>query len=158
MSHCQTIIDYLRHKGYRITPQREMIIESIAHNNSHMSVEEIFYELQKRTRSINIATVYRTLEMLWEEGLACRNDLGEGRVVFSAMKHGPHIHLVCRYCNNIIDADPQVLQSLQERLRLGYQFEADLQHLSIFGVCLDCRLPKSSSDPFDQSIQIDNEA
>ena len=140
MSHCPTIIEHLRQKGYRITPQREMIIESLAHSGNHMSAEEIFTELQKRTRATNIATVYRTLEMLWEEGLACRNDLGGGRIVYATLKHGPHIHLVCRYCSRVIDANPQVLQPLEEQLSAAYQFEADLQHISIFGVCLACQL------------------
>ncbi|KPL05941.1 hypothetical protein AMJ86_10320 [bacterium SM23_57] len=139
MPHCQTIIEHLRKKGYRITPQREMIIESIAHSNSHMSAEEVFSELQKRTKATNIATVYRTLEMLWEEGLACRNDLGEGHIVYATLEHGPHIHLICRYCSTVIDADPRVLQPLQERLNSEYRFEADLQHLSIFGVCKGCQ-------------------
>jgi Fur family ferric uptake transcriptional regulator len=139
MPHCQTIIQHLRQKGYRITPQREMIIESIAHSNSHMSAEEVFSELQKRTKATNIATVYRTLEMLWEEGLACRNDLGEGHIVYATREHGPHIHLICRYCGTVIDADPRVLRPLKERLNSEYRFEADLQHLSIFGVCKGCQ-------------------
>jgi Fur family ferric uptake transcriptional regulator len=139
MSHCSTIIENLRQKGYRITPQREMIIETIAHSDNHMSADEIFIELRKRTRSTNVATVYRTLDMLWEEGLACRNDLGEGRIVYATLKHGPHIHLVCRQCSEIIDADPILIQSLQDQLRKTYHFEADLGHLSVFGVCEVCQ-------------------
>jgi len=140
MTHCVTIIEQLRKKGYRITPQREMIIESIAHSEDHMSAEEVFTELQKRTQATNIATVYRTLEMLWEEGLACRNDLGEGWIVYATIRHGPHIHLVCRNCNRVIDADPGLLQPLQSNLISNYEFEADLGHLSIFGVCAACQL------------------
>jgi len=139
MSPCPTIIDELRQRGFRITPQREMIVKSITHSERHMSAEEIFVEMQTRTQATNIATVYRTLDMLWEEGLACRNDLGEGRIVYAAFQHGPHIHLVCRYCNQIIDADPQVLGSLEDELSSQYDFAADLQHISIFGVCPDCQ-------------------
>lgn len=139
MSHCQTIIEHLRLKGYRITPQRELIIQAIAHSETHMSADEVFVELKKHTQATNIATVYRTLDMLWEEGLACRNDLGSGRTVYATHLHGPHIHLVCRYCSCVIDADPQVLEALQKQLSVKYQFKADLQHLSIFGVCKDCQ-------------------
>ena len=138
MSHCHTILNHLRRRGYRITPQREMIIQTIAHSEKHMSAEEIFAELSKRTQATNIATVYRTLEMLWEEGLACRNDLGEGVIVYATLEHGPHIHLVCRQCQRVIDADPQVLSPLGELFRERYNFKADLQHLSIFGLCQDC--------------------
>jgi Fur family ferric uptake transcriptional regulator len=139
MSPCPTLTENLRQKGYRITPQREMIIRTIAHSERHMSAEEIFAEMQKLTQASNIATVYRTLDMLWEEGLACRNDLGEGRIVYATLEHGHHIHLVCRHCNQVIDADPQMLESLGEQLSTVYGFTADLQHHSIFGVCADCQ-------------------
>jgi Fur family ferric uptake transcriptional regulator len=139
MPHCHTIIEELRHRNYRITPQREMIIQVIAHSGRHISAEEISFELQKHTKAINIATIYRTLDMLWEEGFACRNDLGEGRIVYATFKHGPHIHLVCRKCNRVIDADPTFLKPLGEKLLSQYDFSADLEHISIFGICSDCQ-------------------
>lgn len=139
MSPCLTFTESLRQRGFRITPQREMIIETIAHSEKHMSAEEVFAEVKKRTQATNIATIYRTLDMLWEQGLACRNNLGEGRIVYAALQHGHHIHLVCRRCNQIMDAEPKQLDPLAEALHSEYNFEADLQHLSIFGVCADCQ-------------------
>jgi len=139
MSHCSTIIDRLRQKGYRITPQREMIIQAIAHCPTHMSAEEIFAEMQKHTRATNIATVYRTLDMLWEEGLTCRNNLGDGRIVFATLEHGSHIHLVCRLCNAVIDAESQGLKALGKQLATEYEFSGDLEHISIFGICAECQ-------------------
>ena len=138
MSHCHSIMNILRQRGYRITPQREMVIQIIAHSDHHMSAEEIFTEIKKQTSSSNIATVYRTLDMLWEEGLACRNDLSKGTIVYATHQHGPHIHLVCRQCNEIIDADPHTLNALGEQLLSEYVFRADLEHISIFGLCRDC--------------------
>ena len=138
MSHGTTILDNLRHRGYRITPQREHVVDILAHAGRHMSVEEIYAQLQERTRVSNISTVYRTLEVLWEEGFACRNDLSEGKIVYATHLHGPHIHLVCRRCNCVIDAEPESLASLGDALQKEYNFKADLQHLSIFGLCADC--------------------
>jgi Fur family ferric uptake transcriptional regulator len=138
MSHCETIISMLRQRGYRITPQREKIIEVIAHNQKHLSAEDIYSELRADSGSINLATVYRTLDMLWEEGFACRNDLSEGQIVYATYQHGPHIHLVCRYCNHVIDGEPRDLKEVGEVLIEKYGFEADLDHLSIFGVCSGC--------------------
>src|SRR5512137_1226531 len=105
MSPCQTFIDTLRSRGYRITPQREMIIEAIAHGGDHINAEEVFTNIQQRTRAVNIATVYRTLDLLMEQGLASRIDLGEGRVIYATYQHGPHIHLVCRQCGQVTDAN-----------------------------------------------------
>jgi len=139
MTHCHTILNKLRERGYRITPQREMIIQAIAHKPEHITAEEISDQLQKHTGAINIATVYRTLDLLWQEGFACRNDLSEGKVVYSTYEHGPHIHLVCRKCNQVIDADISLLNSIGEDLSQRYQFQPDLDHFSIFGVCDDCK-------------------
>ncbi len=139
MTHCHTIIDTLRSRGYRITPQREIVVDILAHADRHMSAEEIFSELQERTRVTNISTVYRTLDVLWEEGFACRNDLSEGRIVYATTEHGPHIHLVCRRCNHVIEAGPEELSPLGIELQAQYNFEADLQHLSIFGICAGCQ-------------------
>jgi Fur family ferric uptake transcriptional regulator len=139
MSPCQTFIDALRSHGYRITPQREMIIEAIAHNGHHIDAEEIYNLIQERTRAVNIATVYRTLDLLVELGLASRIDLGEGRVVYATFQHGPHIHLVCRQCGQITDANQDLLATLNQQLRAEYQFAPDLQHISILGLCQKCQ-------------------
>ena len=139
MTHCHTIIDELRKRGFRITPQREMIINAVAHSPNHITAEEIAEKLQEHTKAINIATVYRTLDLLWQEGFACRNDLSEGKIVYATFQHGPHIHLVCRKCNRIIDADAKILNSLRDALISNYQFRPNLDHISIFGVCSDCQ-------------------
>lgn len=138
MTHCHTILTELRERGYRITPQREMIIRAIAHSSQHITAEEISDKLREHTAAINIATVYRTLDLLWQEGFARRNDLSEGKVVYATYEHGPHIHLVCRKCDQVIDADASILNSIGKDLYQRYQFQPDLNHFSLFGVCEDC--------------------
>jgi Fur family ferric uptake transcriptional regulator len=139
MSPCQSFIDTLRSRGYRITPQREMIIETIAHNGHHIDAETVYSHIQERTHTINIATVYRTLDLLVEQGLASRIDLGGGRVIYATYQHGPHIHLVCRQCGQVTDANQDLLSTLNRQLQSGYRFAADLQHISILGLCSTCQ-------------------
>jgi len=139
MSPCQTFIEALRSQGYRITHQRQMIIEAVAHNGDHINAEEVYAHIQKHTQSVNIATVYRTLDLFVDQGLASRIDLGEGRVMYATYQHGPHIHLVCRQCGQVIDADQNLLLTLNEQLNSGYQFIADLQHISVLGLCSNCQ-------------------
>lgn len=139
MTHCHTIVAELRNRGFRITPQRELIIEAIAHSPQHMTAEEIADQLRVHTSAVNLATVYRTLDLLWQEGFACRNDLSEGKSVYATYQHGPHIHLVCRKCNRVIDADAGLLSSLGQGLREEYGFQPDLDHFSVFGICSACR-------------------
>jgi Fur family ferric uptake transcriptional regulator len=139
MSHCHTLIQSLRDSGCRITPQREMIVEAIAHAGGHATAEEIYDQVKVRTHAVNLATVYRTLDLLVEKGLASRADLWDGRVVYATMLHGPHIHLVCRRCGGISLANSGLLQPLGAQLLTSYNFMPDLQHLSVVGLCAGCR-------------------
>jgi Fur family ferric uptake transcriptional regulator len=139
MTHCHNLIDNLRQKGYRITPQRELIAESIAHSDYHLTAEQILELVQAHTSAINLATVYRTLDLLTAQGLVSRLDLGDGCIVYATAQHGPHIHLVCRLCGQVIDADYQVATSLKSQLVDQYHFQADLLHISIVGVCDSCQ-------------------
>jgi len=116
-----------------------LIIQAVAHSPRHITAEEIAEQLQQHTRAINLATVYRTLDLLWKEGYACRNDLSEGKSVYSTFQHGPHIHLVCRKCDQVIDAGVEVLHSLGADLDTLYKFQPDLDHFSIFGICQNCQ-------------------
>ena len=140
MSPCQTYIETLRSRGFRITSQREIIVEAIAHQGSHINAEEVFARIQQGTQAVNIATVYRTLNLLVEQGLAGRIDLGEGQVVYATHQHGAHIHLVCRQCGQVIDGHQDLLLALNEQLISEYQFAADLQHISVLGKCNNCQL------------------
>ncbi len=138
MSQGAKILSVLRERGYRITLQREVIVMAVSHGAKHMSAEEVYAEVRKQTQAVNLATIYRTLELLWEEGLACRSDLGEGKIVYATHEHGPHLHLVCRSCNRIIEATPEILFPIGETLQMKYGFKPDLDHLSIFGQCAEC--------------------
>lgn len=145
MSPCQTYIEILRTQGFRITRQREMIIEAIAHRGSHVNADDVFAIIRKRIQSVNITTVYRTLDLLVEQGLASRIDLGAGRVIYATYQHGPHMHLVCRQCGRVIDADQNLLLTLNKQLNRGYKFAADLQHISVLGLCNQCRARQAIS-------------
>ena len=104
-----------------------------------MTAEEIFAEVHTRTQAVNLATVYRTLDMLVDQGLATRIDLGEGKICYAAAGHGPHIHLVCRICGHILDADPQLLTPIIDQMQSEHNFSPDLNHISIFGLCSHCK-------------------
>jgi Fur family ferric uptake transcriptional regulator len=139
MPHCDTFIETLRRRGYRITPQREMIAEVVAHGGKHMTADEVFEEVRARTRAVNVATVYRTLDLLVEEGLASRADLGGGRVVYATVQHGPHVHLVCQHCGRVVDADMAPFLLLFQRIQAEHGFVCGAQHFAIYGLCADCR-------------------
>jgi len=133
------IIDKLKKLGYRLTPQRMMIVSAIENSNDHISAEEIYSQVVDKYPNVNISTIYRTLELLEQLGLVTKTDLGGGRVRYHPADKGHHHHLICQECGAIIDLNESVLSSLKDALLREYSFVADLRHLGIFGRCVKCR-------------------
>ena len=138
MSHSGDIVRKLAEHGYRLTPQRLMIVSAIEASEGHISAEEVYAQVAAKYPHVNISTVYRTLELLTELGLVTETDLGEGRVRYHPADKGHHHHLVCRECGWIIDLDESVVATLKSTLLREYSFDADLKHLAIFGRCAKC--------------------
>ena len=132
------IADKLSKEGYRLTPQRLMILSAIENSDNHISAEEIHAQIVVKYPNVNISTVYRTLELLKRLGLVTETDLGEGRVRYHPVEKGHHHHLVCRNCGTIVDLDGSLLSPLKTALLREYGFSADLSHLAILGQCLNC--------------------
>jgi len=133
------IADALTKHGYRLTPQRLMILSAIEHSNDHISAEEIHGQVVARFPNVNISTVYRTLDLLERLDMVTKTDLGGGRVRYHPAEKGHHHHLVCRECGAIIDLDESLLGPLRDALLREYGFIADLRHLAIMGSCINCR-------------------
>ena len=132
------LVSELSHQGYRLTPQRVMILSAIENSGNHISAEEIYAQIVSKYPNVNISTVYRTLELLKRLGLVTETDLGEGRVRYHPAEQGRHHHLVCRECGAIIDLDESLLAPLKTALLREYKFDADLRHLAILGCCVNC--------------------
>jgi Fur family ferric uptake transcriptional regulator len=139
------ITERLREKGFRLTPQRLMILAAMGSSDEHISVEEIYAEVTAKYPHVNISTVYRTLELLKRLGMVYEIDLGEGRVRYHAEASGHHHHLVCRDCGAVIDIKESTLSSLRDILLRDYGFQAELKHVAIFGLCQKCHKKSSGS-------------
>ena len=138
MNQSHGITSKLTERGYRLTPQRMMILSAIENSHDHISADEIYTQVVAKYPYVNISTVYRTLELLKELGLVTETNLGEGRVRYHPADKGHHHHLVCQECGAIIDLDESVLASLKSALLREHKFSADLRHLAIFGRCVNC--------------------
>lgn len=132
------IIGKLSEQGYRLTPQRMMVLLAIENSDNHISADEIYAQVVAKYPHVNISTVYRTLELLKRLGLVTETDLGGGRVRYHPTEKGHHHHLVCQECGAIIDLDESLLSPLKDTLLREYTFDADLRHLGIFGRCSQC--------------------
>jgi Fur family ferric uptake transcriptional regulator len=134
-----TIAESVRQEGYRLTPQRMMILSIIDASMGHISAEEIHRKVCERYPFVNISTIYRTLNLLKKLRLISETDLGEGYVRYELLERGRHHHLVCRRCGESLAFEDELLKPLQRRLLEDYGFAADADHFAIFGLCQRCR-------------------
>jgi Fur family transcriptional regulator, ferric uptake regulator len=130
--------DQLRARGYRVTPQRQLVLEAVT-KLEHATPEEICGQVQQTARGVNISTVYRTLELLEELGLVAHSHLGHGAPSYHLAAEAEHVHLVCRECGRITQASPGAVAGLVNALEAEQDFETDVRHLTVFGRCGDCR-------------------
>lgn len=133
----------LRARGYRVTPQRQLVLEAVTALR-HGTPEEICAEVQRTARGVNISTVYRTLELLEDLGLVKHTHLGHGPLTYHLAAEADHVHLVCRECGKVQDVTPTVADGMVAVLRAQHDFETDVHHLTVYGHCLAC--PKAPGD------------
>jgi Fur family ferric uptake transcriptional regulator len=127
----------LREKGYRLTPQRQLVLEAV-NTLGHATPDEILVEVHKTAGGINISTVYRTLELLEQLDLVTHTHLGHGAPTYHPADAGGHLHLVCRDCGTVIEVDTEVAAPMGNRMRDEHGFDIDLAHFAIFGRCARC--------------------
>jgi Fur family transcriptional regulator, ferric uptake regulator len=135
----------LRASGYRVTPQRQLVLEAVTRLN-HASPEEICAEVNQTARGVNVSTVYRTLELLELLGLVTHTHLGHGAPSYHLAAQAQHVHLVCRECGRVTELPPEAARPLVTALDEEHGFETDVRHLTVFGTCRECRgLPEPQS-------------
>lgn len=127
----------LRERGYRLTPQRELILNAVD-TLGHATPDEVLCEVRTHSDAVNISTVYRTLEVLEELGLVRHAHLSDRAPTYHSVRDHEHFHLVCRNCHQVISVEPDVITPLTDRLEADHGFTADVGHLTVFGTCQDC--------------------
>ncbi|WP_322817418.1 Fur family transcriptional regulator [Tepidiforma sp.] len=133
------IAERLRRAGFRLTPQRLLIVRALRHGGRHMSAGEIAEEVHKVHPYVDLSTVYRTLDVLKRTRLVTSTDMGSGDVLFEWAAEEPHHHLICSVCGHVVEIGPEYFRPLEERLRTELGFEPDMHHFAVFGLCRECR-------------------
>ena len=128
----------LRARGYRVTPQRQLVLEAVT-KLEHATPEEICASVQETARGVNISTIYRSLELLEQLGLVTHTHLGHGAPRYHLAAEAEHVHLVCAECGRVTQVGPDAVQPLVTALADHHGFETDVGHLTVFGRCADCR-------------------
>jgi Fur family peroxide stress response transcriptional regulator len=132
-----SIIESLRKKGYRATPQRIVICRFALYSRDHPTAQRIYDEVKKVHPTVSLATVYKTLQILTEHGLVQELDFPEGQARFDSYV-GPHVNLVCLRCGNVQDLDDPAAREMVAKAAAKAEFTTTGQRLDIYGICKTC--------------------
>lgn len=138
----EEISEKLKRSGYKLTPQREVTVETlIESNNELLTAEEIFIKVKSKNPSIGLATVYRTLDMLHELEIVKKIPFRDGMSRFDLVKtsneHQPY-YLLCQSCGQIEEIKEPILEDAAKRIEQEYRFKIVTHHLTFHGICKNC--------------------
>lgn len=136
---CDEFRQYLRRKGLRNTPQRERIVEIFLHEGGHLSAEELFDQVRLQDATLGQATVYRTLKLLCDAGLAREVRLEDNTARYEPPGDSHHDHMVCERCGQTIEVFDPEIERLQEELARRYHFLPTSHRMVLYGLCEACQ-------------------
>ncbi|MEM7139075.1 MAG: transcriptional repressor [Myxococcota bacterium] len=132
--------DYMSRHGLRSTGQRRVVTEEFFASHGHLSIEDLLEQVRRVEPKIGYATVYRTLKLLKECGLANERHFGDGVSRYEvAWEDEHHDHLICPQCEKIIEFEDAKIEELQKKVARRYDFELVSHKLELYGVCAECR-------------------
>lgn len=131
--------EYLAKKGLKSTIQRDLIITEFLRSKGHISAEELYSKLKKKHSSLGLATVYRTLKILTEAGLADERRFNDGYTRYELRTGGAHHdHLVCTGCGLVEEFENEEIEKLQMKVANAYSFAIRDHKLELYGLCKAC--------------------
>lgn len=132
--------------GYKLTPQREATVLVLLENDKdHLSAEEIYMLVKKKSPDIGLATVYRTLEMLTDLRIVDKISFNDGVSRYDLRKEGAqhfHHHLLCLECGGIEEVEDDLLGDVEKIVEKRFQFLVKDHRLTFHGVCKQCQRAK----------------
>lgn len=133
----------LKDEGYKLTPQRRAILDTIIENQGkHLNTEEIYNLVKEKCPEIGLATVYRTLQLLDDMSMISRLNIDDGcmRYELNANENEhQHHHLICEVCNDIIEVELDLLGYLEKEIEKEYNFIIKDRKVKFFGICSKCQ-------------------
>ena len=133
------IANILRQHGYKFTPQRRVVIQTIASSQDHLTPAAIYEKVHQGHPNIGLVTVYRTLDILAKLGLICELHAGGSCHSYTTSASEHHHHLICSDCGKVVDFSGYDLSQLEQRLfqETGFKIKGHL--LEFIGLCQACQ-------------------
>lgn len=130
---------YLEAKGLKSTSQRDYIADVFFKTNTHISLDELLKKVKRKMPNIGYATVYRTMKLLTESGLAVSRQFGDGQTRYENIpEDGHHDHIICIKCSKITEFQNEKIEQLQNETARRLGFTVINHKLELYGYCSDC--------------------
>ena len=133
------VVATLRQHGYKLTPQRRVVIQAIASNQDHLTPTAIYERVHQNQPNIGLVTIYRTLEILAKLKLICELHAGNSCRSYTISAPGHHHHLICSNCGRVVDFPGYDLEEVQQSLSKQTGFRIDGHLLEFIGLCQACQ-------------------
>jgi len=134
------IVNILRLRGYKITHQRQAILDAITSSHSHLTPAAVYNKVKNKYPDIGLVTIYRTIELLTRLGFICEVHSGNNRSYLMRRSSGHHHHLLCSICKKVIEFTDCELSQMEEKIACQTDFKIDSHMVEFVGRCHDCRL------------------
>ncbi len=135
---------YSERRGLKRSRQRERIAEAFFGMPGHVSVEEVAGRVRQQDPRVSLATVYRTMKLLSESGLATARQFGDGQTRYEAAAgKSHHDHLICTVCGQIVEFADDQIEALQALVARRHGFAVERHKLELYGRCARCQAPRS---------------
>jgi Fur family ferric uptake transcriptional regulator len=137
---------YMAERGLKSTRQRSLIIETFFALEGHLSVEELWAKVREQDTKVSVATVYRTMKLLNECGLAHARNFGDGQTRYEAAagRHH-HDHLICTRCGHIVEFENDRIEAMQDAVARKHGFRVTSHKMELYGLCQDCQRESASA-------------
>lgn len=136
----QVFLEYLQNRKLKITPHRQLILGTFLEHEGHRSVEDIYRVVRASDPRVGYTTVYRTMKILADCGLAREIDLADGITRYEHLyNHQHHDHMICMECGNSIEFYNEAIEAVQDAASEQLGFKVLDHRLQIYGLCRDCR-------------------
>jgi Fur family ferric uptake transcriptional regulator len=142
----QIFLEHIQKSGLRRTAQRDLILDIFLRTEEHLSSEDLYWLVQKEDSTVGHTTVYRTLKLLTEAGLAREVRFGDGKTYYEHhYNHEHHDHMICTECGKVIEFFSPEIENLQDTVAAEYGFKLTHHSMRILGVCADCQAKQSET-------------
>lgn len=133
-------MEHIQKSGLRRTAQRDLILEIFLKTEEHLSSEDLYWLVQKEDPSVGHTTVYRTLKLLTEAGLAREVRFGDGKTYYEHhYNHQHHDHMICTECGKVIEFFSAEIEELQDQMAEKFGFKATHHSMRLLGICAECQ-------------------